>query len=81
MRRNALAALVFAATFATGCGPTVPYRNVGVGRSDPAVVPAATGGDASEVSVPRFSRDAVPDSVMLREQANAGYNDSPGPPF
>lgn len=79
MRRNAWRLLAIAVGFAAGCGQTFPHRDAGIGGWDPAVIPA--GGDFSEEPVPRFSRGAVPDSVMLREQANAGYQDSPGPPF
>ncbi len=80
MRRIAPAALILAATLAVGCGQPFPVRNVGVGRTDPAVVPASADETGAETSVPRLSRQAVPDAVMLRNQADAGYQDTPAPP-
>lgn len=79
MRRNAWRLLAISVGFAMGCGPAIPFRDLEANHMDPAAI--STGGDSSEDSASRFSRGAVPDSVMLREQANAGYQDSPGPPF
>ena len=88
MRRNALGlnlVLTFAgsALLAQGCGMSRPYRNIGVGRPDPSVRRASveSGGETSDARGARFSRDAVPDSVMLRDQIDTGYRDTPAPPF
>ncbi|HEX8202574.1 MAG TPA: DUF3568 domain-containing protein [Isosphaeraceae bacterium] len=50
---------------------------VRLGTLPPAPVPAEVPSTPS--SQPFFSRAAVPDAVMLRDQAEAGYHDTPTP--
>jgi hypothetical protein len=50
---------------------------VRLGTEPPAPIPAEV--PSTPGSQPFFSRAAVPDAVMLRDQAEAGYRDSPGP--
>ncbi len=75
--------------------PNGMYRNVGVGRAAPSGESAAASaptdirtpqqilqGDEPSVhpqALPGFAREAVPDRVMLQDQVNAGYMDSPSP--
>jgi hypothetical protein len=50
---------------------------VRLGTLPPAPIPTEV--PSTPGSQPFFSRAAVPDAVMLRDQAEAGYRDSPGP--
>jgi hypothetical protein len=85
MRRIAPIGLVMGVAMLTGCGTNHYYRNVGVVQQaagpslETHVVGGIPGGAASEVGPAgpgRLSREAVPDSVMLRDQADSGFRDS-----
>jgi len=88
MRRIAPLALGLTLATAFGCGASRPYRNVGVGRAgyDPAVVQGSyqpEGAEPLDEAQPatgsRFSREAVGDAEMLRNQRLNSVNDSPVP--
>lgn len=84
MRRIARGVLTLAAGLLAGCGtidsgsnvtqqiPGVPTRRFGPSTS----MSAATTDDFAVSSGSGFSREAVPDSVMLRDQTGSGYRDA-----
>lgn len=76
MRRIATPSLSLAALLACGCASGRLPRNV---YPDPAVLPASGALPADAPPVPRLAREAVPDSVMLRDQIGSQYQDSPAP--
>jgi hypothetical protein len=87
MRRIAWGTLALIAGALAGCGtinsgsgmthqiPGVPARQGGASTS----MSAATSDDFAVSAGSRFSREAVPDSVMLRDQIGSGYRDSTVP--
>jgi hypothetical protein len=68
MRRIALVAAMFAAGWSQGCATGIPLA--GPGRRP-------TAADDAPAPGRRFARDAVPDAVMLHDQLDSGYRDSP----
>jgi hypothetical protein len=90
MRRIVPAGLFLSLATLAGCGSHHYYRNVGVGQpsAGPSLethvgggIPGAAVHDegVERAGTGRLSRDAVPDSVMLREQADAGFRDTQVP--
>jgi hypothetical protein len=92
MRRRIVLGAAALATWAGGCTTTDPARTtstptirrpsgraprVGMGARTSAPMPTAP--PAAVNLRPRFSRAAVPDAVMLRDQAEAGYREGPSP--
>jgi hypothetical protein len=59
------------------CRALLDRIGVRLGTLPPAPIPAEA--PSTPGSQPFFSRAAVPDAVMLRDQAEAGYRDSPAP--
>jgi hypothetical protein len=88
MRRIAVGIVLVVVGMASGCGSGRSiYRDVGMvpPPADPAVGRASVeldrgGLDPNAAMSPRFSRAAVPDAVMLRDQAEAGFRD-PSVPY
>ena len=86
MRRIVLGAAALAA-LTSGCrtvGPTPgaarPRASDRTGAAAPeGTAPAPSEGAALATPARLFDRTAVPDAVMLRGQAEAGYRDSPIP--
>jgi hypothetical protein len=82
MRRIALVLLAMTgAAAAEGCrasrpAPAGPPAAVRAPQGEPTTDPEAT---PSPSPFTPFSRKAVPDSVMLRNQAESGYRDTPVP--
>jgi hypothetical protein len=89
MRRIALHGIVLAGCLAAGCGTSHQYRNISTGRTEPVIDSGLTrvsgtlaegqgraASDDPEAPAPkRFARGNVPNSVMLRDQAESGYRD------
>jgi hypothetical protein len=90
MRRTVLNGIVLTVSLAAGCGTPQQYRNIGRERSEPVIDSGLTrvsgtlsereGAAASdEPAAPplkrAFAKRNVPDSVMLRDEADSRYRD------